>query len=172
MMLLYHYRMSANILSLILLLAASTDGKATSCGALITYNQFSKVLESAPKCFQSGCGGSNLTTMSSSCASQSACFPLWRIFNQEYQQPWCETCPGDVACRISGWPVLNATTACNMSPNVWLFGNGCCTNGNEPLDLSTWVQTICNTTWRDQFEYYDGMAQQDWLQVSLLVPSG
>lgn len=168
----YHYRLSAATSLLILILTASTNGEASSCGALITYNQFSKVLESAPKCFQSGCGGDSLTTMSSTCASGSACFPLWRMLHQEYQQPWCETCPDDVACRISGWPILNATTACNMSPNVWLSRNGCCTNSNEPSDLSTWVETMCNGTWRDQFKRYDGMAQPDWLEVSLNILAG
>lgn len=106
--------------------------------------------------------------MCRTCNSNAPCYPIWKILNEEYQQDWCSTCSRDVACRISGWPILNATAACNISPNAWLFGNGgCCINGSEPSNLASWIETICNNTWRTQFDFYDGMAQQDWEQYEL-----
>ena len=102
---------------------------------------------------------------------QAAILPL-RVFrsgiilNQKHQSQtkWCDNCRHDHACRIPGWPVLNATSACDVSPKDWLFSaNGpCCASGNEPNDLATWITSMCNGTWREQFSYYDGMAKIDW----------
>lgn len=36
----------------------------STCGALITQNQYTEVLKGAPSCFKNGCQGSDLTSMS------------------------------------------------------------------------------------------------------------
>ncbi|KUJ12810.1 uncharacterized protein LY89DRAFT_785387 [Mollisia scopiformis] len=152
------------------LLLHAVYGSNSTCGALITYNQYTKIFQSAPSCLQQGCGAGNLTSMSSTCTSNSVCYPIWNILHDEYQQDWCSTChEEDRACRIPGWPILNSTAACDMSPDTWLFKNeGCCTNGgNEMASLAAWIQTLCNGTWREQFTYYDGMALLDWEQYIL-----
>ncbi|KAK3384589.1 hypothetical protein B0T24DRAFT_674338 [Lasiosphaeria ovina] len=80
-------------------------------------------------------------------------------------------CPlGDnTACRIPGWPVLNATAACSISPDDWLFSatnaGGCCATNDEPFNLGDWTATLCNgSAWREPFVYYGGMAPLDWAE--------
>lgn len=36
----------------------------STCGALVSQNQYSEVLKGSPLCFRDGCGASNLTSMS------------------------------------------------------------------------------------------------------------
>ncbi|KAH7360995.1 hypothetical protein BKA65DRAFT_494416 [Rhexocercosporidium sp. MPI-PUGE-AT-0058] len=138
----------------------------STCGDLITYNQFPNILEAAPTCFKGGCGSIPLTSMSSNCESNSGCFPIWTLLNKKWQSEndWCSHCPDDRACRNPDWPVLNATSSCDASPNIWLFGNGgCCTEGDEPANLAKWIEATCNESWRTQFEYFDGQAKLDWI---------
>jgi len=59
---------------------------------------------------------------------------------------------------------MNATTACDASPNTFLFSGGCCASNSEPADLAKWIETLCNQTWRVQFEDFDRMAQRDWAE--------
>ena len=142
-----------------------------SCGSLITYRQFDELLAEAPPCFQAACSDGLSTTaplsMSSECAPNSACYPLWKVLRGQWQGAPCSEsdCSGDIACRIGGWPILNGTAACNTGPDDWLFSGlgGCCGQGNEPLNLSDWMAVICNgSQWREPFSPYGGMAVADW----------
>jgi hypothetical protein len=146
--------------------AATNTSVQSTCGFLIAYNQYSDLLETAPQCFRNGCGRSSLSSLSTGCDSNAPCYSLWSILNKEHQAEnnWCDKCRHDRACRIPGWPVLNATSACNRSPGAWIFGpNGsCCGEDTGPIDLSSWITKICNGTYRDQFASYDGMAKIDW----------
>jgi hypothetical protein len=133
----------------------------------MTYRQFDVILNEAPQCFRQGC--ENATSMSSPCPSSAPCHPLWELLRLDWQQEWCKNCTDDVACRIRGWPVLNGTEACNVSPGTWLFsgsGSGCCAaSENETLSLSAWMGMLCNASeWRAPFAYYDNMAQLDWAE--------
>ncbi|KAH6677328.1 hypothetical protein B0J14DRAFT_636039 [Halenospora varia] len=54
---------------------------------------------------------------------------------------------------------------CEVVPHDWLFyvDGDCCMSDDEPFELADWVGSMCNKTeWREQFTYYDGMAQEDW----------
>ena len=137
-----------------------------TCGSLITYRQQISLLDLAPRCLLNGCNSTNpIRTIESFCVSDSPCSKLWNLLKSESTQDWCASCPGDIACRIHGWPILNATAACQLRPNDWLFyTNGeCCTNGNEPFELAEWVNTLCNgSEWRIPFHFYGGMAMEDW----------
>jgi hypothetical protein len=160
---------SRNVSIAVFILSFAYCGTAKpTCGSLVTYNQYSDLLNTAPQCFRSGCQPDPLKSMSTSCASTSPCFPFWNITNQEHQKEnqWCDKCGKDRACRIPQWPVLNATSVCNSSPGVWIFGpNGeCCSSGSQPRDLVNWVIQLCDDKWRDQFAYFDGMARVDWEQ--------
>lgn len=45
---------------------------------------------------------------------------------------------------------------------------GCCADDNDEMAaLSSWIETLCNGTYKTLFEYYDGQAQQDWEQYIL-----
>jgi hypothetical protein len=140
----------------------------STCGSLITYRQYSTLLESAPQCFINGCTTNTTpSSMSDTCPQTVPCSELWGLFNKEYQQPWCSNCTKDVACRISGWPILNATAFCDITPetDTWLFGNqgSCCATGNQSYELARWVGQMCNgSEWRRPFDYYGGMAMLDW----------
>ena len=152
--------------SFLLLLDISVQVSA-QCGALVTYRQHADLLRSAPRCLLDGCSqGLNDSTISSPCPSKSPCSAYWNMFVEHFDQknPWCSDCGSDVACRISGWPVLNATTLCQTSPNHILFGEeGCCVQGDEPFQLAKWTGSLCNgTEWREQFEICGGMACLDW----------
>ncbi|KAL5326461.1 hypothetical protein ACEPPN_004146 [Leptodophora sp. 'Broadleaf-Isolate-01'] len=150
----------------LVLLANPIQALNSTCGDLITYNQFPDILGNAPTCFKGGCGSTPLTSMSSNCDPNSGCFPIWTILNKKWQSEndWCSHCSDDRACRNPGWPVFNATSACDVSPNAWLFGNGgCCIEGDEPASLAKWIETTCNESWRTQFEYFDGQAKRDWI---------
>lgn len=82
----------------------------------------------------------------------------------DHEHGWCSGCESDVACRISGWPIMNATALCESAPNQVLFGDGdCCNQGTEPFELAQWTGSFCNgSEWREQFEVCGGMACLDW----------
>src|SRR5215469_14667531 len=92
------------------------------------------------------------------------------MINQQHQESnqWCSRASRDPACRIRGWPVLNATSVCAPS-QPWLFGDsgGCCSEASQAIDLANWVAIMCNGTWQDQFKSYALMAQSDWWQWEL-----
>ena len=108
--------------------------------------------------------------MSAECPPGSPCRPLWELLRLQYQQDWCAGCPDDIACRIPGWPVLNATAACAVVPHEYLFSSAtaneaCCIADDEPFRLADWVGAMCNgSEWRAPFAYYGGMAREDWEQ--------
>jgi hypothetical protein len=150
------------------LLLSVASAQRPQCGTLITYRQYSVLLDSAPKCFRDGCGNPPpADSMSSSCTTDSPCYPLWSYLRSDWQEDYCAHCSGDLACRLPGWPVLNATAACDTSPDRWLFsgtGNCCVNTEQEPFALADWISTICNASepWRAPFAYYGGMAMEDW----------
>ena len=144
-------------------------GQSPRCGSLITYRQHSVLLSEAPQCFRKGCDSGNTssiaTTISSPCPIAAPCNELWDIIRGKFEQDWCESCHRDIACRIGGWPILNMTEACNVSPGDWIFSgnNSCCSSGDEPFQIANWIQTLCNgSEWRAPFTYYGGMAKEDW----------
>jgi len=144
-------------------------GQDPRCGSLITYRQHAVLLSEAPQCFRDGCGPPNstelATSISSPCPAEAPCNNLWEIILENFQQNWCASCHGDVACRIGGWPVLNMSAACNFSPSDWIFSatGECCATGNEPFLIADWIETLCNgSEWRAPFNYYGGMAKEDW----------
>lgn len=59
---------------------------------------------------------------------------------------------------------MNATAACNISPGSWMFANGgCCASSVvESAAMSTWIETLCNGSYRSLFTFYDGQARRDW----------
>ncbi|KAK3368336.1 hypothetical protein B0H63DRAFT_75188 [Podospora didyma] len=162
------------LLPLFVLLSSAVPFAKAQCGSLITYRQHEILLSSAPACLQNGCGvPSPAESMSSICPLSSPCSVLWEIMRVNWQPDWCgqaaSLCPGDVACRIWSWPILNATAACSATPNDWLFSatntGGCCAAGDEPFMLSDWVALLCNgSAWREPFVYYGGMAPLDWAE--------
>jgi hypothetical protein len=143
----------------------------STCGSLVTYRQYSVLLDNAPSCFRNGCGGNDTaSSMSSTCPGSAPCSQLWDLLQGQYQQDWCENCKNDVACRIPGWPVLNATAVCDISPHTWLFGaqGNCCSSGNDPFELAKWIGSFCNgSDWRTFFSKYGWMAEQDWAEYIL-----
>lgn len=82
----------------------------------------------------------------------------------KFQQNWCASCPSDTACRIDGWPILNATEMCETVPQDWIFytDGGCCVSNDEPFEMADWIGAICNGSWRRPFDFYGGMAREDW----------
>ncbi|KAK5661229.1 hypothetical protein OQA88_11122 [Cercophora sp. LCS_1] len=156
-------------LLLILSIVPISVSQSSECGSLITYRQFDDLLGSAPECLRAGCNVDTTSfSMSSPCPSTSPCHALWDLLKQEWQKDWCETCSQDIACRTIGWPILNGTSACARSPHEWLFSNsagGCCANNDEPFDLAAWTGRMCNgSEWRQPFEFYGGMAREDWIE--------
>lgn len=166
------------LLAVLVATLAVAQGGA-GCGSLITYRQFEILLDEAPTCFRTGCGGA--ASMSSSCPSSAACFPLWDLLRTQWQADtdWCAAardkgCRQDLACRIGGWPVLNVTAVCDAPSGPgkgWLFGGGggggsaggCCVEEQEPFELADWVGALCNgSQWREGFAYTAGMAPLDW----------
>lgn len=138
-----------------------------TCGSLITYRQYSSILRIAPKCFLQGCGDANSTSMSSGCPSQAPCFDLWNTFSKQWQdRDWCQSCSHDTACRIQGWPIVNATATCETSPGKWLLGDQgeCCASADDATQLAHWVGAMCsnNSEWRYNFNRSGGMAMADW----------
>jgi len=148
-----------------------TTANATSTGYFITYNQYPAVLDTAPPCFVNGCGSSPVDSMSASCNSSASCYPLWSILNTEYQQQnnWCSKAKGDPACRIPGWPVMNASAVCDASSqsSTWLFSGqaSCCSS--QPVQLATWMESVCNGSYLSLFSEYNDMAREDWEQYLL-----
>jgi hypothetical protein len=156
-----------NLWYLLLLLALLQCRVAAQCGSLVTYRQHADLLGSAPRCLRDGCSqGESSNTISSQCLTTSPCFGYWSMFVQQFDpdHSWCSACTGDVACRIQGWPVMNATAMCQSTPNQVLFGQGgCCTQGDEPFELAKWTGVMCNgSEWREQFDICGGMACLDW----------
>lgn len=160
-----------SLLLIIIWQVIRTNANATSTGYLITYNQYPSLLDTAPPCFLNGCGSNPLDSMSTNCNASASCYPLWSILNSEYQQQnnWCDRAKGDPACRIPGWPVMNASAVCDASSqsSTWLFDGktGCCSS--EPIQLATWVESMCNGSYQSLFSYFDGMALSDWEQYIL-----
>ena len=149
------------ILSISLLVASESD-----CGSLVTYHEFSDLLkQSNATCFRNGCGNLPATSISSQCLPDSPCFVLWNLLLAQFQPDWCASCRNDPACRVRGWPVLNATAACSEVPNEWLFSaqGDCCASGEEPYLLADWINSLCNgSQWRVPFAFYNDMAKEDW----------
>ncbi|KAI9773652.1 MAG: hypothetical protein M1840_006926 [Geoglossum simile] len=146
----------------LLQLASSLD----TCGSLITYRQYSTLLNRAPQCFRDGCIANGTQDAGlPACAPPSPCSALWTVLETQFQTDWCSSCKGDIACRIPGWPVLNATSACKTTPHNWVFyvDDNCCKTGNQPFELASWIGNMCNQSqWREPFQPYGGMAQADW----------
>lgn len=143
------------------------QGKGTDRGSLVTYRQYTNLLNQAPQCYRNGYGAENesLTTISSSGSRQAPCYNLSTIISDHFQADWCMLCrQREVACRIKGWPILNSTSMCQFVPNHWLFytDGGCCISGTEPFEVARWIGNICNGKWRDPFMVYGGMAREDW----------
>lgn len=137
------------------------------CGSLVTYRQHADLLQSAPGCLRAGCSQNDSgRTIQTTCALSSPCSAYWNMFVTQFENEhgWCSGCKSDVACRIPGWPVMNATALCQSAPNQVLFGDGgCCNQGNEPFELAQWTGAFCNgSEWRQQFERCGGMACLDW----------
>src|SRR5690606_28572885 len=64
---------------------AQRNVSASYCVSLMTYRQFSTVLEDAPSCFRSGCSSKNpSTSISSTCEEDSPCFPLWSVIKDHF----------------------------------------------------------------------------------------
>ncbi|RYP69576.1 hypothetical protein DL771_006013 [Monosporascus sp. 5C6A] len=108
----------------------------TQCDSLITYRQYS-ILTSAPQCLRDGCG------VPPPADSMSSWQPDWCV-------PVSALCARDAACRIPGWPILNATEVCSVSLDEWLFSltAGCCAMGDEPFALADWIGSLCSSrTW-------------------------
>ena len=139
----------------------------STCGSLITFRQHAVLLNDSPPCFRNGCGDETpASNMASACPTSSRCNSLWNHLREQYQQNWCSSssCSGDPACRIPGWPVLNITAACELTPHEWLFGalGGCCVRGNEPFLMGDWTSSLCNSSqWRAPFAFFGGMARED-----------
>jgi hypothetical protein len=59
---------------------------------------------------------------------------------------------------------MNATDLCQTTPNIVLFGEeGCCSQGDEPVQLAKWTGKLCNgSEWRQEFDICGGMACPDW----------
>ncbi|KAF2467962.1 uncharacterized protein BDR25DRAFT_60805 [Lindgomyces ingoldianus] len=157
---------SFQILTFLLLLSKVASQK---CGSLVTYRQHADLLQNAPKCLHDGCtAGQNASTISSPCSQSSPCYVYWNMFVEQFDQKhsWCSNCASDLACRIDGWPVLNATAVCDSTPNQLLFGgekSGCCLNDDEPFQLANWTGKLCNgSEWRQPFDICGGMACKDW----------
>ena len=132
------------------------------CGSLITYRQHARLLsQDDATCLRDGCADpTSAVSLSSQCSSDSPCHLLWDIIRNQSQTDWCSSCKGDLACRISGWPVLNMTAVCDLIPHQWVFyGGKCCVAGEEPFSIADWIGSLCNgSEWRASFGYYGGMA--------------
>lgn len=156
--------------SLSLLVIATQAENSSDPHYLISYRQYSVLLDEAPQCFQTGCGkNTTLETASSSCLADSPCYTLWNIIQDRFQPEWCRKSPKDIACRIPGWPVLNATAICDLVPDTWIFfTNGeCCTNSEEPFEIAKWIGDMCDGEWKTPFGPYGGMAKEDWKEWTL-----
>jgi hypothetical protein len=126
-----------------------TIGTSAQCSSLVTYRQHAVLLQSAPKCLRDGCSQGQNNTISSLCPSFSPCSAYWNIFVDQFDEKnsWCTSCKSDVACRIPGWPVMNATALCETTANQLFFSDkGCCTGTDKPFQLATWTRTLCNSS--------------------------
>jgi hypothetical protein len=156
-----------NLRYLLLLLSYLHVQVAAQCGSLVTYRQHANLLESAPRCLRDGCSQEKSNnTIASQCPATAPCSTYWNMFVHQFdhQHAWCSDCSSDLACRITGWPVMNATAMCESTPNQMLFGQGgCCSQGDEPFELAKWTGTMCNgSEWRAEFDDCGGMACLDW----------
>jgi hypothetical protein len=157
----------------LLLLFAALVTKAlaatSACSSLVTYKQYGTLLSSAPNCYRFGCASAALTSMDSICDPDAECYLLWSIIDQQHQKShnWCDSpvCKTDVACRTTGWPLLNASAVCDALSSTIIARNlsSCCASGSEPAELAVWLETMCNGSFHNTlFRQYDGMAQEDW----------
>src|SRR4051794_1656606 len=111
-----------NFLLLLAILILQETNAETTCGSLITYRQFSAILDSAPQCLKTSCAStSELASISSQCNPDTPCYSLWKIFTDKFHDDWCSSCRSDHSCRTHGWPILNATASCEIIPHDWLF---------------------------------------------------
>lgn len=154
-------------LVIIIQLIQLIQGESAACGSLVTFRQYTVLLEQAPQCYRHGCdaGNASLTTISSPCSPLAPCYGLWKIISDRFHSDWCKSChQHDVACRIQGWPILNTTSMCQFVPDDWIFytDGECCNSGAEPFEIASWIGSMCNETWRDPFKVYGGMAKEDW----------
>lgn len=154
-------------IGLITCLAVLTEGLQDECSSLMTYRQFTEFLSESPACYRNGCGATPASSMSSMCPASAPCHVLWDFMFDAYQNNWCSNCRNDIACRIPGWPILSATSVCNAIPHDWLYDTDgrCCIASSEPFDIAQWISKLCNgSEWRKPFNYYAGMAKDDWAE--------
>ncbi|KAF2462563.1 uncharacterized protein BDR25DRAFT_127717 [Lindgomyces ingoldianus] len=153
-----------------LLLLVSSISSTPICGSLITYRQYTDILEHAPPCFREGCVLGNHSTLSSNCPTGHPCSELWASISKHASLDWCASpsCQDDKACRTHGWPIINSTRLCQSQPDDWMYISGeCCASGNEPFDIARWIKRHCTQEWRANFTYFGGMARDDWLEYIL-----
>lgn len=136
-----------------------------SCGSLLNYRHYLTQLEAAPKCFTNSC--SNQTSPLSildKCSTTRPCSSIWNLIHDQFQQDWCSSCNKDVACRIRGWPVFNASAFGNAYFQEPSFASdvSCCADGNQATKLSEWTHSLGDEAWRKPFEDYAGFAKLDW----------
>lgn len=159
----YNVRWASVLLLMALQLVAAVNN---TCGSLLSYRHYLVQLEAAPTCFIDGCATQTTpTSMSDICPEDRPCSKLWKFIHDEYQQDWCSDCTHDVACRTRGWPTLNASALCDITPNKWIFGSDgtCCAAGNQAFELAAWLGSMCNDSeWRIPFKHYGGSARLDW----------
>lgn len=156
--------------SFILVSLVSLASSTSTCGSLITYRQYSDILEHAPPCFRQGCSLGNRSSLSSNCSTGHPCSELWTSISRHASLDWCASpsCSDDRACRTHSWPIINSTRLCQSQPDDWMYISGdCCASGNEPFDIARWIKKHCTQEWRANFAYFDGMARDDWLEYIL-----
>jgi len=154
-------------LRLLILFGSVATAANSTCGTLITYRQYSKLLEGVPDCLRRGCDLNSNASLSSSCAANSPCSELWTTVLKHTGLDWCASpsCKKDIACRTHGWPIINATQLCQSVPEDWMYlSKDCCASNNEPSDIAHWITKLCTQKWRDDFNGTEGMAKEDWIE--------
>jgi hypothetical protein len=137
------------------------------CGLSVTSNQYKEILTGAPNCLYDGCKYSDLTNLSQFCDVDAPCLAIWKALgdNLSENRDWCRHCGGDRVCRVPQSPVLDLASACNASlPSLFTpaASGGCCASATETKNLTSWVNDVCNWSWKARFKDYDQMAQPDW----------
>jgi len=154
-------------LRIILLFSGIAAAANSTCGSLITYRQYSALLEGVPDCLRRGCDLSCNASLSSICPADSPCSELWTTVLKHTGLDWCksQSCQKDLACRTHGWPIINAAQLCQSVPEDWMYlSRDCCASNNEPSDIARWIKKLCTQEWRDEFIDYGGMARDDWIE--------